>query len=306
MALTETQHLQLQNFFNQSAFTEHGAVITDLDGTAIQESEGRYSIPHSVELGLKKVHDLGRPVVINTLRFPLSVMRTFGKEWYSISHSPIPTVLMNGSQLGYIVETKNKNFGYEEIAAFILTADEIDEVFVTVQSLLSDGITDLLIFYYPRKWDIGEVIWTPVKNKIPVIQNKYLSASSVFSTDVKTLQDEMKLQDICMIFLLIDVQEDKLMAYQHTKKNNFFTHKGVDKLYGAEQIANKLGFQLPHSLGAGDTVMDTFLKGVGLAVHVGNPYLQFEGILPPLKIQNSSELGELLFALAAMQRTIIQ
>jgi hypothetical protein len=40
-----------------------------------------------------------------------------------------------------------------------------------------------------------------------------------------------------MIFLLIDIPEDKLMAYQHTKKNNFFNTQGVDKLSGAISIS---------------------------------------------------------------------
>ncbi|MEJ7680254.1 MAG: hypothetical protein WKG06_20850 [Segetibacter sp.] len=69
---------------------------------------------------MKKIYDLGRPVVINTLRFPLSVMRTFGREWYSISNAPVPTVLMNGSQLGYMTETSEGAIGYKEIAAFPL------------------------------------------------------------------------------------------------------------------------------------------------------------------------------------------
>ena len=28
------------------------------------------------------------------------------------------------------------------------------------------------------------------------------------------------------------------MAYQHTKRSNFFTHKGVDKLFGARTMAD--------------------------------------------------------------------
>ena len=100
MPLTESQHQQIQSFFNRSKFEVLGGVITDLDGTAIHEFEGRFSIPQSVELGLNRIYELGRPVVLNTLRFPLSVIRTFGKEWYKISNAPIPTVLMNGSQLG--------------------------------------------------------------------------------------------------------------------------------------------------------------------------------------------------------------
>lgn len=306
MPITEEQHLQVQNFFNQSNFVEEGGVITDLDGTAIHEFQGKYSIPTSVELGLKKIYDLGRPIVINTLRFPLSVMRTFGNEWYKISGTPVPTVLMNGSQLGFMIETGDGKLSYEEITAFLLQEEEIEEVINIVQKLLSDGIFNLLVFYYPRKWIKGEIIWTPVKEKIPAVKNKYLSASTVFSSDVKQLHDELLKEDICMIFLLIEVPQDKLMAYQHTKKNNFFTHKGVDKLYGSHQIASHLGFRMSHSLGAGDSEMDTFLKDVGLAVHVGNPFLSFTGVLPPVKLTGSSELGELFFELAAMQKAVIK
>lgn len=306
MPLTEAQHDQLQSFFNQSHFEEEGGVITDLDGTAIHEYQGKFSVPQSVELGLKKIHDLGRPVVINTLRFPLSVMRTFGKEWYSISHSPVPTVLMNGSLLGYMIEANEGNLSYEEIVAFPLEEHEIDAVLKIIQELLAGNILDLLVFYYPRNWEKGEIIWTPVKEKILFVQNKYRSAASVVSFELKQLADRLRAEDICMIFLLIEAPEDKLMAYQHTKKSNFFTHKGVDKLFGAEQIASQLGFRLKHSLGAGDSEMDSFLKGVGLAVHVGNPYLSFEGLLPPIKVSGSTELGELFFQLAAMQRTVLK
>jgi hydroxymethylpyrimidine pyrophosphatase-like HAD family hydrolase len=306
MPLTEEQHHLLQNFFNQSNFVEEGGVITDLDGTAVHEYQSKIVIPEEVEMGLKKIHDLGRPVVINTLRFPLSVMRTFGREWYNISRSPVPTVLMNGSQLGYMVETKDGNLAYEEITAFPLTETEKDEVLKTVRQLIADSITEPLVFYYPRDWTQGEIIWTPASERISIVQNKYTSASLVYSSDINKLADDLKSQDICMIFLLIDVVEDKLMAYQHTKKNNFFTHEGIDKLTGAEQIASKINFSLPHSLGAGDTDMDVFLSAVGLAVHVGNPYLNFESVLPPIKIKGSPELGELLFELSAMQRTVVK
>ena len=70
MALPASQSAQLQHFFNHSKFEECGGLITDLDGTAIHEFEGRYSIPQSVQLGLDKIYDLGRPIILNTLRFP--------------------------------------------------------------------------------------------------------------------------------------------------------------------------------------------------------------------------------------------
>jgi hydroxymethylpyrimidine pyrophosphatase-like HAD family hydrolase len=306
MPLSETQHAQLQEFFNQSNFAETGGIITDLDGTAIHEYKGRYSIPYSVELGLQKIHELGRPVVINTLRFPLSVIRTFGKEWYSISKVPIPTVLMNGSHLGYIVRSETGTFGFEEIEAFILEKEEIMAVLQIVQNFIAGNILDLLVFYYPRQWQKGEIIWTPVPEKINDVQQKYLSASSVISGNINVLQEELQTQEICMIFLLIDIPQDQLMAYQHTKKSSFFTRKGVDKNFGSAQIAERLNFKLEHSVGAGDSEMDTFLTSVGLAVHVGNPYLKFEGVLPPVKLTGSTELGELFWELAAMQKTIIK
>ena len=306
MPISESIYNQLQNFFNKSDFTGKGGVITDLDGTAIHEYEGRYLIPQSVELGLKKIYDLGRPVVINTLRFPFSVMRTFGKEWYKISNAPIPTVLMNGSQLGFITNAGHDKFAYQEITSFPLDEKEINELLKIVNDFLKDMVSNLLVFYYPRNWELGEIIWTPLTDRIPEIQNKYLSASSVFSGELSQLEDELKRQDICMIFLLIDIPQDKLMAYQHTKKSSFFTHTGVDKRSGSEHIAEHLGFELNHSLGAGDSEMDTFLTAVGQAVHVGNPYLKYEGLLPSIRLESSKELGDLLFQLAAMQRTVIQ
>lgn len=305
MALSAGQSAQLQHFFNHSKFDECGAVITDLDGTAIHELEGRYSIPQSVELGLDKIYELGRPIVLNTLRFPLSVIRTFGKEWYKISNEPIPTVLMNGSQLGNITLDNKGNFLYNEIDAYPLAPDEIEKVLHIVGEFINNNDLDLLVFYYPRDWRQGEIIWTPVKEKIDAIRNKYLSAEKVYSSSLKGLQKDLTAQQLCMIFLLVDMPQDKLMAYQHTKRNNFFTHKGVDKEFGAQQIAQHLNFDLKHSIGAGDSEMDIFLRSVGLAIHVGNPLLSLESLVPPIKVKSSSEFGELLFELAAMQKNVI-
>jgi len=305
MALAAAQSAQLQEFFNHSKFEECGGLITDLDGTAIHEYEGRYSIPQSVQLGLDKIYELGRPIVLNTLRFPLSVIRTFGKEWYKISNAPIPTVLMNGSQLGNIMVDKEGNFLYSEIDAFPLDLNEIEGVIEIISGFIKNNDLDLLVFYYPRDWQQGEIIWTPVPEKIDHVQKKYASASKVYSGALDELQTHLFSQEICMIFLLIDVPQDRLMAYQHTKRNNFFTHKGVDKDFGAQQIAKHLQFDLKHSIGAGDSEMDVFLRSVGLAIHVGNPLLSIEGPLPPVKVKGSSEFGELLFSLAAMQRSVI-
>lgn len=293
---TDIQH-QLRRFLQSSLFAGEGAVITDLDGTAVHEFKGRIAIPEPVEFGLKALRDLGRPVIINSLRFPLNVIRTFGQEWDRIAHTPIPTISLNGSILGHITR-KGGEIVFDEVAAFPLTTVEIDEVLRGVKGLLDDDVDDLLLFFYPRDWRQGEIIWTPAADRVESIRAKYVSAASVIAVPFDQLRETLMAQDICMIFLLIDVPQDQLMAYQHTKRSNFFTRKGVDKQFGATEFAARLGADLDHSVGAGDTELDTFLCCVGMAVLVGPLPLEFQGVKETVKIDNSLELGEVLFALA--------
>src|SRR6476620_11199087 len=278
MALIAKVGRGLKDFVEQSRFTSDGGVVMDLDGTAVHEENGRTYIPQPVEFGLKALYDRGRPVVLNSLRFPLSVMRTFGKEWLAISGAPIPVISMNGSQIGYVQRDEKDELCFEEIAAFPLTANEIDAVVTGVDALLQDGIRDVLLFYYPRDWRMGEIIWTPVAGKVEHVKEKYRSASAVTAVEPEKLQEQLHKEEICMIFLLIERNADELMAYQHSKPSSFFTTKGVDKLTGAQTAADYIGFDMKASLGAGDTSMDVFLNGVGMAVQVGPRELPFRGL----------------------------
>jgi len=300
MALSEEVVTKLETFIQQSTFASSGSVVTDLDGTAVHEFQGKIIIPKEVELGLMHHYESGRPLILNSLRFPLSVIRTFGQDWYKLSNAPIPTVTLNGSLMGYIKRTAESELVFEEARAFTLTADEIREALKGVQGLLDGGIKNVLVFYYPRDWRIGEVIWTPVPENVIPVKEKYLSASAVTAVEFPKLEEQMLAEEICMIFLLIDAPEDQLMAYQHTKRSNFITHKGVDKLYGAQAMADVLGVDLRQSLGAGDTELDNFLNGVGLALIVGNNDLKFNGQVDTIKLKDSSELGNLLFRAAAL------
>ena len=289
------------DFAHSSGFLSHGGVVIDLDGTAVHEDHGRIMIPRPVELGLKALYDRGRPVVLNYLRFTRSVMRHCGKDWLAISTAPIPVVSMNGSQIGYVKRDDLGELSFEEIAAFPLTSNEIDACLAGVDALLDDNIRDLLLFYYPRDWRMGEIIWTPVAEKVDYVKEKYSSASAVSAVELAKLQEQLHAEEICMIFLLIERTADDLMAYQHSKPSSFFTTKGVDKLTGARAAAEYIGFQMPASLGAGDTPMDSFLNGVGLAVHVGPMELAFRGLLNTIRVADSFELGDVLFRLAGIQ-----
>ena len=110
----------------------------------------------------------------------------------------------------------------------------------------------------------------------------------------------MRAEEICMIFLLFNIPEDQLMAYQHTQRSNFITHQGVDKLAGSKTMADHLHITLADSIGAGDTPMDSFLKAVGLAMIVGRFDLEFRGLKDTLKFNDSFALGEALFQIAAL------
>ena len=70
MSVVPNEELRL--FIAGSNFRRSGAVVTDLDGTAVMEHEGRIYLPPEIEAGLKRIHAHGRPVIANTLRFPLS------------------------------------------------------------------------------------------------------------------------------------------------------------------------------------------------------------------------------------------
>ena len=288
------------DFYNGSDFAARGAVITDLDGTAVHEDKGRIYIPPPVEFGLRAIYERGRPVVLNSLRFPLSVMRTFGKEWLAIAQAPIPVVSMNGSQFGFVTTDEKGELCFEEIAAFPLSANEIDSVLAGVDSLLDDDIREVLLFYYPRDWRLGEIIWTPIAEKVIPIKEKYTSASSVIAVEPEKLAEMLHAEEICMIFLLIERSADDLMAYQHSKPSSFFTAKGIDKMAGVSGLSEPLGFDISSSVGAGDTLMDVFLNGVGLSVHVGPQELPFRGSHNTIKLQDSFELGDLLFHLAGL------
>lgn len=302
MALNAEVEAALKTFVRETDFTVRGGVITDLDGTAVHEEHGRIYIPEAVEFGLRAIYKAGRPVILNSLRFPLSVMRTFGKEWLAIADAPIPIVSMNGSQTGYVTRDENDELCFEEIDAFPLEAEQIDEVLAGVQKLLDDSIRDVLLFYYPRDWRKGEIIWTPVAEKVLHVKEKYRSASAVTAIELETLGKELHAEEICMIFLLIERPADQLMAYQHSRPSSFFTQKGVDKLTGTKAIAEHLGIDLAHSVGAGDSPMDSFLNGAGMMVQVGNNQLEFRGLHSTVQLANSSELGDLLFYLAGMQK----
>lgn len=292
----------LEDFLERSDFMRSGGVITDLDGTAVHEREGRIAIPDEVVRGLKQVRERGRPLVLNTLRFPLNVTHTFGREWYEISSEPVPLVSLNGGIIGQLDLGPDDMPRFVELVASPLASETITRTLDDIEAMVADGIEQILLFHYPRDWRQGEIIWTPVETRVAHVGEKYRSASLVVAEPLPKLRERLLSQDVCMIFVLIEAPADRLMAYQHARPSNFITAEGVDKLVGARLAADALGFALEESLGAGDTPMDRFLEGVGLGIHVGPMELEFRAKYGDLKLGNSAELGDLLFRLADLHR----
>jgi hydroxymethylpyrimidine pyrophosphatase-like HAD family hydrolase len=276
--------------------------MTDLDGTAVHEWEGRIVIPEKVALALKRLNDQGRPAIINSLRFPLNVIRTFGREWYAITNAPLPMVSLNGSQVGYLIEAPDGHIGFRELEAFPVSDDQVGKVLDAVAELLSDDLPDFILFYYPRDWLKGEIIWTPLRERVEPLKAKFGSAGQVVTSSLDQLHAALTSEPICMMLLLIDAPQDRLMAYQHANRSQFITRAGVDKSFGADVISRTLGVELGASVGAGDTVMDTFLTKVGLAIHVGATGLDYRGTTATARVNDSIEFGELLFQLAELQQ----
>jgi hypothetical protein len=129
----------------------------DLDGTALLEDKGKVFISSSVEKGVKALRDLNIPVVLNSLRFPLSVIDAVGEAWCQIASAPIPVVLLNGSTIGCINRSDGQMF-YEEFAAIPVARDEVQGVLDGIAQLIKAGIDDLLFFFYPRDWKEGDSV----------------------------------------------------------------------------------------------------------------------------------------------------
>src|SRR5688572_22508413 len=299
VANTHAEWIEPLSRFASASDPSKAYLALDLDGTALLEDQGKVFISGSVEEGVKAIHDLKIPVVLNTLRFPLSVINTVGEAWYQIADVPILTVLLNGSVLGYIKST-NGRLHYEEIAAYPLTLPELTAMLEGVKQLIKAGIDDVLLFFYSRNWEEGETLWTPNSKKVPGLQKKYVSASRVISGDVAHLEAELTGRDICMTSLFIDRPEDTLMAYQHSKRNSFFTRKGVNKASGLQAMADRLKLSAEEAVGAGDTEMDTFLSELGCAVIVGGARLPFRGRKETLRVATPLELGELIQVYAGL------
>jgi len=297
VASAETSWKKALESFAQANGDLQSFLVLDLDGTALLEDHGKVFISSSVEKGVKAIYDLKLPVVLNTLRFPLSVISTVGEAWCQLADVPILTVLLNGSLLGQIRHNDGELI-FEERKAYPMSADEITAMLEGIEQLVKAKIDDFLFFFYSRDWREGETLWTPNREKVAELKKKFVSASRVLSGSIEELHRELAARDICMTSLFIDRPEDSLMSYQHSKRNNFFTSTDVSKASGLRAIAKQLGLNPLAALGAGDTEMDSFLNEVGFAVIVGDARLDVCGRSGTFRVSTPLKLGELLLCYA--------
>jgi hydroxymethylpyrimidine pyrophosphatase-like HAD family hydrolase len=291
----------VRRFRSGSSFGARGGVVTDLDGTALYERAGHLYVVDSVAESLKALAELGRPVVLNTLRFPLNVVRTFGREWSAITSRPVPLVSLNGAVVGLLIPEDGDWTSFQELVAFPMSKEQGEGALVDIERLIAAGLLDVIVFIYPRDWRAGEIVWTPEPARVDALRAKYVSATEVVAGPIEVLRRSILSHEVCMLSILVDIPEDRRMAYQHVSPSQFFTARGVDKLSGAREAAAHFGFELQESVGAGDTPMDRFLEGVGLGFHVGPLQLSFRAQTETLRLDTPQDLGHALFELARLE-----
>jgi hypothetical protein len=291
----------VRRFRANSHFGARGGVVTDLDGTALHERAGHLYVVDSIVESLKALAELGRPVVLNTLRFPLNVVRTFGREWSKITREPVPLVSLNGAIVGLLLPENGDWTSFQELAAFPMSQGQAEGAVTDVESLIVAGLSDLIVFVYSRDWRAGEIIWTPEPGHADAIRAKYVSATEIVAGSIEALRRTILSHEVCMVAVQVEVPEDRRMAYQHVNPSQFRNAPGVDKLSGAREAAEKFEFELQESVGAGDTPMDRFLEGVGLGFHVGPLPLTFRAHTETLRLDTPEELGHALFELARLE-----
>lgn len=297
MSLTKEQKKQISDFSSRSDFRDKGGLMTDLDGTVIQEIEGKAFIPSEVQQGLADMYKTSCPIIINTIRFPLSVIRTFAYDWYDISKASVPLVSLNGSQIGYMNKDKKSKFTFQEVNAYPLNNQELRKIISEIDNILCNGAVSMLVFYYPRAWNRGEIIWTSQVEKLAETKEKYKSASEIYAGDLQTLQHNLEAEDINMIFLLTTIT-DLTVPHLQTSRKDFYTHNNVDKLYGANKMISYLGLEIENFIGSGDTPMDVFLREVGQVIKVGNLELNFECKSHILQLEHVPDIGEVFTEIA--------
>lgn len=297
MALTEEQKIILQDFVCQPGFRQHGGLITDLDGTIVQHQDGNYTIPTEVLAGLKELYQVGCPVILNTIRFPISIINTFASVLYPIFQNPIPVISLNGSQWGYISPGINGEFCFSEVGAKSLNATEIKSFIADLRFLDEKKVPNITVFYYPRDWTKGEIIWSAEENRVSEMAQTYKSAARIYSGSRQLLEENLAAEDISMIFLLVKKDLIPGSHLQHNLKD-FYTAAGVNKLTGAHAFVNQQGFRLDNFIGAGDTPMDVFLKETGAVIKVGDLPLPFDCQAPIFPVKKVAGIGEVFTHIA--------
>jgi len=320
MSLTPDQYAMLERFAKRPRMMK-SAWFLDLDGVALVEEHGNVFVSREVEQGIRDLDAQGWSVIINSARFPLSIIKSIASAWLSIYEADIPAVLLNGALIGSFKKQEDEVV-FEEVAAFPLTRDEIEKLVLGIQEALgasiSGGARDLAFFFYPRDWRKGEIVWVPEGTHIDSVRHKYRNASEIVSWSFSELRERMFEANICMAAQLIEKESDAsteqepdaLQSFQIRNPWDFFMTDGINKAAGSAIIAEKLKVCLADSAGAGDSKMDTFLAKVGLAVRVGHgkdmdqvkKEIPFWGIHETLDVDGPPDLGEAMRSLAVLLR----
>ncbi len=302
----------LTNFLQWSRFAERGGLVTGLDGMAAPRGAGRVRLLPALGHALRTVHDRGRPVIVQTPRPPLSVMALLAGDSRRLAASPLPLVALQGSLVGHVVARDDGSPGFDELAAWPLAGDEIDELMAGVQGLVDDGVGDLLLRFCPRDWRLGESVWTPDPRRVPWLRQRHREAREVFACGVAELHERLGAQPVCLLHLRIDDDADRSAdditgrgdrrhapgagrpRSPDAARSSVHVHAGVSGRQGVALLARQHGVDVAQSIGVGSSVLDDFLGDVGFAIHLGRRSALPDGVWHTTRVADPPELGALL------------
>jgi hydroxymethylpyrimidine pyrophosphatase-like HAD family hydrolase len=292
----------LHAFLDTHDLIGRGGLLTDLDGTLAVEQGGEAILPDAVVRGLTALGGAGCRVMINTPRSPANVIRAFGPTWPGAHGKAVPLVALNGSLVGYLRPEEGALATFREIAAYPVLRTDIDAVLAAAARSLDAGQDDLVVLFHSRDWTAGERIWTPSSARIDAVRRRFPGTGEVIVSDLDELERHLRAQEICMMLLLEGAAGERPAAFRRSAASCFVTRPGVDKRFGALALAEIMAMDLAHSIGAGDSPIDTFLTAVGFAVQVGGQDLGYRGTAGALRMPDPPALGRLLLDVAGRRR----
>ena len=234
--------------------------MTDLDGTAVHEVEGRVRIPREVELR-PEAHARLRPAASSSTRCG-SRARCSPRSARSGIASPARRSAAGVAQRQpdrLRGARRRRHAGFEQLQSVTLTPGELDELLVGIEAHGGQRRpTSCWCSSIRATGDRGEVLCTPVRSRLAAMRSTSTAARQKCSPDpCGCCAIACSSTDVCLVFLLNDVPRGpahglpahRAHALRHARRRRQALRRRAHRAPSRHRPA--------HSLGAGDAPRPT-------------------------------------------------